>query len=269
MNSAATSSISTTYVNITPEIAAEMLTRNKKNRNLRPFSVRAYANDMKAGHWRTTHQGIAFSTNGELSDGQHRLHAIILANTPIMMQVTTGMEKECSLVVDMGDRRQAHDSFLMAGDDWITRDFVSVVRVLMNKMGMNLIRSTNDEIKEFAEKHKEPILKALDMPYRKKRGMTSAAMLASYACAIAAGESEEKITRFANILISGEINGPHENACIRLREYILENPDLWSAEPVSAARRAQRALGYFCKGKSITRLQATDVFEYPILGQEV
>ena len=42
------------------------------------------ARDMKAGHWRLTHQGIAFDPAGVLIDGQHRLWAIVESDTTLL-----------------------------------------------------------------------------------------------------------------------------------------------------------------------------------------
>ena len=77
---------------VTPNIAREWLKTNESNRTLRPQRVRQYANDMKAGKWNLTGQGITFGKNGNLLDGQHRLHAIILADTAVDMLVVTDAE---------------------------------------------------------------------------------------------------------------------------------------------------------------------------------
>lgn len=75
---------------ITPQWAKQVLeTRNIQNRNISERVVDKYANDMLAGNWCLTHQGIAFDVNGDLLDGQHRLAAIVKANVPVKMLVTS------------------------------------------------------------------------------------------------------------------------------------------------------------------------------------
>lgn len=74
---------------VTPSIAREWLKTNESNRTLRPQRVRQYANDMRAGKWNLTGQGITFGKDGNLLDGQHRLHAIILSDTSVRMLVVT------------------------------------------------------------------------------------------------------------------------------------------------------------------------------------
>jgi len=71
---------------IDPVLAKKYLAKNINNRNIRNKWVEHLANAIKRGEWITTHQGIAFNNLGFLADGQHRLHAIIQANTPVQME---------------------------------------------------------------------------------------------------------------------------------------------------------------------------------------
>lgn len=75
---------------ITPQKAQDILdNHNFDNRVLKQAVVRRYADEMRSGNWRETHQGIAINEKGNLVDGQHRLHAIIRADMPIKMLITT------------------------------------------------------------------------------------------------------------------------------------------------------------------------------------
>jgi hypothetical protein len=74
---------------ITPDMAKAMLERNANNRVIKPTIVKAYSEDIMNDAWKTTHQGIAFNSSGELVDGQHRLSAIVMANKPVNMLVCT------------------------------------------------------------------------------------------------------------------------------------------------------------------------------------
>ena len=77
----------TEILTITPSMAEEMLSKNKSNRKLRNTVVNSYASQMASGKWHLTGQGITFGKNGQLLDGQHRLSAIVLANTAVEMLV--------------------------------------------------------------------------------------------------------------------------------------------------------------------------------------
>ena len=68
---------------ITPAKARKMLERNTNNRKVNKSHVAALARDIKNGHWFTNGQTICFDCNGVLTDGQHRLLAIILSGVTV------------------------------------------------------------------------------------------------------------------------------------------------------------------------------------------
>src|ERR1700744_3535283 len=93
---------------ITPKIATQYIALNhKNNRNLKPSVVQNLATQMSRGEWETTHQGIAFDTEGYLIDGLHRLSAIVLSGVTVEMMVTYGL-KDASCI-DVGSRRTIND----------------------------------------------------------------------------------------------------------------------------------------------------------------
>lgn len=88
---AAESGLRSQWMDVTPELAKKWLDNNFRNRRISDDVVASYARDMVSGVWVPTHQGVAFNDRDELIDGQHRLHAIILANVTIRMMVTFGL----------------------------------------------------------------------------------------------------------------------------------------------------------------------------------
>lgn len=98
-------------VEISPDIASHLLSRNSKNRRVRITHVKNLSRMMKNGDWKTTHQGIAISSNGELLDGQHRLMAIIDAGVTVKMQVASDVEDEAFKVIDELMPRSLHDRY--------------------------------------------------------------------------------------------------------------------------------------------------------------
>ena len=102
--------IETNMVLITPELAHQwLLDNNFNNRNLRPSWVQTLAQAIKNNEFLTTHQAIAFSESGRLLDGQHRLHAIVLANKPVKMLVTTNLNENTFSAIDCGIKRTISD----------------------------------------------------------------------------------------------------------------------------------------------------------------
>jgi hypothetical protein len=103
----------TEYKIVTPALAAEYLKKNKTdNRSIRKNWVKTLADSIKRGEWVTTHQGIAFASDGTLIDGQHRLHAIAEAEVPVVLAVTTGIDaSNAYMVIDQGVRKTSADVF--------------------------------------------------------------------------------------------------------------------------------------------------------------
>ncbi len=103
-------------VNVTPDIAAEYLTHNTHNRNTRERQIKLYATDMTAGDWSFTGAAITFSATGELLDGQHRLHAVILANVTIPLLVIRGLYRDAQDDTDGGIPRKFYDVLALRGE---------------------------------------------------------------------------------------------------------------------------------------------------------
>lgn len=116
----------TEFVNVTPAIAATWLSQNQNNRPIRRGVVEGLKSAFLRGEYITTHQGVAFSEDGELLDGQHRLTAISeLRDGMFPMLVTRGLVGNAFQAMDTGLKRTASDSLRM--DD---RRVVEVARLI-------------------------------------------------------------------------------------------------------------------------------------------
>lgn len=100
---------------ITPELAREYLGANTHNRNVRARRIAMYASDMLEGNWYMTGEPIKFASNGTLIDGQHRLLAVIEADTPVTMAVVRGIEALAMDVLDSGAPRTHADALKLRG----------------------------------------------------------------------------------------------------------------------------------------------------------
>jgi hypothetical protein len=102
-------------------------------------TVRDFAAAMRRGEWRVTHQGIAFDTGGALVDGQHRLAAVVEADTPVEMTVFTEVPEGAFDVLDTGKRRNAADVLAIEGEKSATMlaAMVRTVRLYENRAELN------------------------------------------------------------------------------------------------------------------------------------
>lgn len=73
------------------------------------MAVTEYAKEMRAGRWKSTHQGIAIGWDGKVVDGQHRLLAVIESGVSVEMLVTRGVDPETQDLVDGGRKRTVGD----------------------------------------------------------------------------------------------------------------------------------------------------------------
>lgn len=98
-----------------PDIASQLLqTCNKKNRPLTERFVRRLAADFHESY-ELTGDTIKFSRKGTLLDGQHRLHACVKDNRPLLTHVVFGIEDRVFDVLDQGRKRTAADVLALCG----------------------------------------------------------------------------------------------------------------------------------------------------------
>ncbi|MER5832610.1 hypothetical protein ABT116_17585 [Streptomyces sp. NPDC002130] len=103
-------------VDVSPQLAAEWLTRNTNNRPLSKGTVQHLAGQIQRGEWQLTHQGIAFDEDEVLIDGQHRLAAIVKAGVTVPLTVTHGVPRTAFTVMDTGRKRTGRDALALAGE---------------------------------------------------------------------------------------------------------------------------------------------------------
>lgn len=102
---------------ITPDIARTYLGLNfATNRNVVKAILRRYVDDMKAGLWRfEASDPIRFDINGQLIDGQHRLHAVIKSGVPNYFLVVRGVPTDVVHTLDTGKSRSPGDALKIRG----------------------------------------------------------------------------------------------------------------------------------------------------------
>jgi hypothetical protein len=100
---------------ITPEIAAELLERNRNNRKMKANKIAEYARDMMSGRWDPDASDLKTDRNGDLLDGQNRCAAAVRANVSFGTLLRTGLAPESKVHVDTGAKRSASEALKMAG----------------------------------------------------------------------------------------------------------------------------------------------------------
>jgi hypothetical protein len=205
-------------VQIDPETAMVWLRRNKLNRKVSQTAVARYARDMAAGNFPYTHQGIAFDKNGQLLDGQHRLHAIIQSGCTIPMQVTVNMPPEVRIAIDQGKSRTVADVATLKTSTPIESKMSAVAMRMLASTNANSWSGTRTDAVDFIMKHLPAILYSIDHLPQKAR-ISYAAVRAVIARAWYSVDTM-LLERFCRILVSGGY-APEEEAVFKLREFII------------------------------------------------
>lgn len=83
---------------VTPEVAAEMLTKNTRNREIVEASVEQFADLLRRGEFekftgKPNRAAVSFASDGVLRDGQHRLTAIVRSGVATEMYVAHAQAK--------------------------------------------------------------------------------------------------------------------------------------------------------------------------------
>jgi hypothetical protein len=94
---------------ITPEIAHDMLQRNKHNRPINWKKVEEYAALMAKGDWILHSLGIILDENDNILTGQKRLWAIIYSDTAVAMRVSRGCPANTVRMIDRGEPQSSRD----------------------------------------------------------------------------------------------------------------------------------------------------------------
>ena len=247
------------FLVITPEMAKRLLEANTHNRPLRKRSLIRYAADIKAGRWLASHQGIAIAENNVIIDGQHRLHAIVEANVPATMMLTTGLPLSTQVVVDNVIPRSVVDIMSVSdrAEGMSSMHAAAAIRMFhgLGTKSATLYRTRIEEV-NFVKAHWEAIDFAVKLfpVNRRVRGVTVAPVMAAVAKAFY-HENHQVLRRAAEVLVTGVNNGQLEYGLIQLREMLRNQAGSQRASnrPEEIYAKVVRVLHAFCKRTPIGR----------------
>jgi hypothetical protein len=158
-----TSKITTTIVDVTPEMAEQWLQLcNIGNRNLSVNKANGYAREMVEGRWHFNGEAIQFDTAGMLLNGQHRLLAIVTSDTTQTFLVVQGLNRTSQVTMDQGNRRSPTDQLKVVGVD-VHTSVAAAIRICLQWESGRLfgdakrIKVTTGEIVQWANDNKDSL----------------------------------------------------------------------------------------------------------------
>jgi len=129
------SDISVSLVYITPEIAEHYLSYNTQNRKESGRSINFLTEQMNKGLFIENGESIVFDKNMKLTDGQHRLMAIIKSGKSYHIPVVKGVNIKSMATYDTGKNRSAADVLSING--FKNANLLSTFIKLINKYEKN------------------------------------------------------------------------------------------------------------------------------------
>ena len=257
---------------VTPAVALNFLTNNRKNRTIRRQRVLQYARSMEHGRWMHTGEPIMFDTDGNLINGQHRLIAIVLSGKSIWMFVCDDLPSDVRTVIDGNKPRSAADLLLYARDIVGGTQQAAVLRAMygygtMQKTSTAVLPLLDNQVFLNAwDKYVDSILFTYSGVSSSKAPLT-APMLSVVARAYYHGEDPTLLKQFLHIVKTGLTDNISQrtNAPQILRTWILTATGIggvrrrttragsWSYRQ-ELVLRTERALKHFIENKNISMI---------------
>ena len=214
--------IRTTYMDVGPDIAARWLEGNVRNRPIDQKHVDCLAQEMLAGRWYTTHQGIAFDANGTLIDGQHRLWAVLQSGCTVVLAVSSGLPVECIDTIDGMKARSTVDRMTLSGafgTEGVNTYHASTLRGAVGGLHASRKLPYHQEIELMAQ-HVDAVRFATSHVATKARGVG-----VSYVRAVIArawySVDHDQLAQFCRVLSTGMPESPGDAIIIRLRDQLM------------------------------------------------
>ena len=148
-------------VELTPALAEAILAHDPVNRDLRKANVEKLRREIVGGFWDHRKSALMRFTesDGRLSDGQHRCHAVVAAGQSIVVHMATAPD---TIGMDQGATRTLADQLRIHSNltDKVQRDLASTV----TKRICGITNPNDRELITFFEAHKAFILECVSKP---------------------------------------------------------------------------------------------------------
>lgn len=228
------------YMEITPQMAREMLGKSKGNprwtsgKLVNMENAKRIAADIANGDWHLGSGDIIFDENGVLVDGHTRLTAITLANKTVPSFVKRGITEAGLLHID--DNKSRSDSQRLH----INSTILGVANIQNYMIGgvssREATKLTTEQKRRFVDLH--PCVNELYNIIQKRKGgraiTKNAACAHAAMCAFEYGVSGTALTDFFTKVNSGFIDDKGDSACVVVRNYLLNTVFVGGNAAVSA-----------------------------------
>ena len=255
-------------VNVTPELARNWLNRNFFNRPVTSEIVQLYIQQIENGLWHLTHQGVAFTEQGVLLDGQHRLAAVVATGVTVPMAVFANEPEENYEFIDCGRRRSELDMLRLAHRDQSlsTAHKQTLLAFLAGRFCKTNNQWSSAELNIALDKYGEAIKFATDLFHDCKDKMLCPATLRGLIARAYYYTTPDRLVDFVTQLLHGDRD---QNKPISiLRDYLHVWKDRRENTKREIYRRSQQILFLFLYGEKKKYYLDTTPDVFPIKKDE-
>ena len=234
-------------VTITPAYAAKLLRDSAHhNRPLNTRMVDVYARDMAAGHWVINGQAIVLSPNGELLDGQHRLHAVVKSGVTIDTVISLGVPVKHFKTIDRGKERTFADVLHINGYHSthrlaaITQVYIQIIIDNTQQFDSRPKVRTMDEFQAFFLEHEGDLIYASQKVHATRAWMASGIF---GALIIQARHLDAPAAEDFTYALSQGANLTPDDPVLHLRNHLFVRSSVLGKDSVRRSRTEQYYLG--------------------------
>lgn len=249
-------SVFTETVCLTPALARELLKINDSNRPVKDVPLERYIKDVESNRWAFNGESIKVSACGRLNDGQHRCLAVVAANTPIMVMIVFGVQRETRNTLDQGAVRTPGDYLAMEGVSNANHcAAVAAMMIQHERYGFlsrsNEHRPTKNEVNEFFRLHAAEIMRSVKFAHKAGAPNVGGSAILAFCHVCFCRVDKERADVFIESLRTG-VNLDVDDPIYKLRERLIKEK---GATPQERAELIIRAWGHYLEGRSVTKLQ--------------
>lgn len=234
-------------MDITPEIAQELMNANAGNRRLESSAVDMYADDLVHGRWHENGQPFTVS-NGVLKNGQHRCAAII--KTGITIRNAVVVYTDDPEMIDTQRTRTVRD---LSGIDNLSSSAINII--IRMARGRKSGRVSKAETIEVYEKMRHSARFVVDkIVGTNQNGLRKAGVIGACIAAHYQGYPSDDLEAFITAYKSGYMSRDIDKTAIVLRNTALAMPRGGGyIVQRQMYLKAQAALKAYSENKCITR----------------
>lgn len=210
-----------------------LATNTVHQRSLRRYLVTKYAAMQVNGTFVDfAPDPIIFNTKGQLSNGQHRLRAVIISGKTVGFMVVRNCPDEMQFVIDQGRARTFADLLQVETGLKTTQHEGAVVKIMLNGYGGIFFNNRQDKVLSgldlvaFYEKHKDQLSQVRHWFDRYprvrfiRRAVVEGVILRAYCHD---QRDHQRLEAFVRTICTGEYSGRRsEIAAVACRNYLLD-----------------------------------------------